>query len=128
LVINRNRLQEKFGFEYLLECYVPQAKRVYGYFTLPILLGDEFIGRLDAKAHRKQQILDINNAWFERTPHDASLNTLSDALITFADSLACNKIRFINPKSNKHYKRLFEKMRLAQSLGELPQHDIVSTA
>ncbi len=126
LVINRNRLQEQFGFNYLLECYVPQAKRVYGYFTLPILLGDKFIGRLDAKAHRKQRILDLNNAWFEQTPNDESLSALSDALLAFADSLNCNKIRFINLKSNKHFKQLYEKMRLAQSLGQVPQHEIIS--
>lgn len=126
LVINRSRLQQQFDFEYLLECYVPQAKRVYGYFTLPILLGDEFIGRLDAKAHRNLKILDLNNVWFENTPTDTQLNALNDALLTFALSLNCDKIRFINIKSSKPFKQLYQTMFQSQSLDHIPACEIMS--
>ena len=48
-----------FGFEYLLEMYKPAAKRRWGYFALPILHGDRFVGKLDAKADRKAGVLRV---------------------------------------------------------------------
>ena len=53
LIIDRNRLRKLFGFDFGIECYLPAAKRKYGYFCLPILWGTEFVGRLDPKADRK---------------------------------------------------------------------------
>ena len=50
LVFDRERLAALFGFEYLLEMYKPAAKRRWGYFALPILYGDRFVGKLDAYA------------------------------------------------------------------------------
>jgi len=60
LVFDRTRLDEIFGFEYILEMYKPAAKRRWGYFALPILHGDQFVGKLDAKADRKAGVLRIN--------------------------------------------------------------------
>ena len=57
LIIWRARLQRLFGFDYSLECYVPAEKRHYGYFVLPILWGTSFLGRMDAKAERKDGVL-----------------------------------------------------------------------
>ena len=60
LVFDRRRLEELFGFEYLLEMYKPAAKRRWGYFALPILHGDRFVGKLDAKADRKAGLLRVH--------------------------------------------------------------------
>lgn len=60
LVFDRRRLEEIFGFEYLLEMYKPAAKRRWGYFALPILHGDRFVGKLDAKADRKAGVLRVS--------------------------------------------------------------------
>jgi uncharacterized protein YcaQ len=57
LVIWRRRVAQLFGFNYKLECYTPAAKRKHGYFCLPILWGESFAGRLDAKADRKAKTL-----------------------------------------------------------------------
>jgi len=65
LIIQRDRTKRLFGFDYALECYVPPAKRKYGYFVLPILWGDRIIGRLDPKVDRKKRTLIINNLYFE---------------------------------------------------------------
>ncbi|WP_441246604.1 DNA glycosylase AlkZ-like family protein [Kitasatospora sp. McL0602] len=53
LVHDRVRLQELFGFEYVLEMYKPKGQRRWGYFALPILHGDALVGKLDAVADRK---------------------------------------------------------------------------
>jgi uncharacterized protein YcaQ len=70
LVIQRKRLKWLFDFDYVVEIYLPAAKRKYGYFVLPILWGDHLIGRLDAKAYRAERRLVIHNLVFEPTFHD----------------------------------------------------------
>jgi uncharacterized protein len=60
LVFDRDRLRDLFGFEYLLEMYKPAAQRRWGYFALPILHGDRFVGKLDAKADRKAGVLRVH--------------------------------------------------------------------
>ncbi len=60
LVFDRDRLRDIFGFEYILEMYKPAAKRRWGYFALPILHGDRFVGKLDAKADRKAGVLRVH--------------------------------------------------------------------
>jgi uncharacterized protein YcaQ len=59
LVWDRARAQELFNFTYRIECYTPAPKRIYGYFTLPILHNNALIGRLDPKAHRKEGIFEV---------------------------------------------------------------------
>lgn len=69
-VIQRRRLLELFDFDYQLECYVPAPKRKYGYFTLPLLWGDTFVGRVDMKADRKSRTLIIKNLVLEKKTVD----------------------------------------------------------
>lgn len=59
LIWDRTRTRAVFDFDYRLECYTPESKRKYGYFTLPILHRGELIGRLDAKAHRKDEMFEV---------------------------------------------------------------------
>lgn len=65
-VIQRKRLNEVFGYDYFIECYVPGPKRKFGYFCLPILAGGSFVGRLDAKAHRGEKRLEIRSLHWEK--------------------------------------------------------------
>ena len=65
LVIQRRWLSTFFGFEYKLEAYTPAAKRRYGYCSLPILWGERFVGRVDAKADRKAKTFIVRNLVFE---------------------------------------------------------------
>ncbi len=53
LVSQRKRLELFFGYEHLFEAYVPKAKRRFGYFTLPVLIGDEIVAAIDLKADRE---------------------------------------------------------------------------
>ncbi|ENX23057.1 hypothetical protein F892_02300 [Acinetobacter vivianii] len=59
LVIHRERLSTLFDFDYRIECYVPAAKRQYGYFCLPLLYADRFVGRIDCKVHRSEKRLEV---------------------------------------------------------------------
>jgi uncharacterized protein YcaQ len=60
LIHDRARTTELFGFEYLLEMYKPAAKRRWGYFALPILHHDRLVGKLDATADRKADVLRVD--------------------------------------------------------------------
>ena len=87
LVFDRKRIAELFDYEYLLEMYKPTAKRRWGYWAMPILHGDELIGKLDATADRKAGVFRVNaiHPDTEITPAmeaaiDAELHDLADWL------------------------------------------------
>jgi uncharacterized protein YcaQ len=82
IVWDRKRAAALFNFDYRIECYTPAPKRVYGYFTLPILRRGQLIGRLDPKAHRKEGIFEVKALHLEPgvevTP--ALIEDVADAL------------------------------------------------
>ncbi|MBP7263321.1 MAG: YcaQ family DNA glycosylase [Spirochaetia bacterium] len=59
LIIDRRRAKRLLGLDYTVECYVPAAKRRFGYFALPVLYGHRPVGLVDCKAERKDKILRI---------------------------------------------------------------------
>ena len=80
LLFDRKRLEEVFGFAYVLEQFKPKAQRRYGYFAHPILLGDRFIGMLDAEHDKAREVLRIG-AIHEFSPWDADEHDLVRAEI-----------------------------------------------
>jgi len=90
-VILRNRVKRLFGFDYTLECYVPPHKRVYGYWSLPLLYQGKFIGRMDCKAQRSQGILEVLSVHWEegRKPDREPKTALQNALQDFAGFNGC---------------------------------------
>jgi uncharacterized protein YcaQ len=65
IVSARGRAKEVFGFDYIWEVYKPAELRRWGYYTLPILYGDQLVARLDPKLDRKTGTLKINGFWLE---------------------------------------------------------------
>jgi uncharacterized protein len=90
LLIQRKRTQALFGFDYQIECYVPEAKRQYGYFSLPLLWGTEFAGRMDAKMERKTGIFHIHHLHIETRRLEQFLPVFAEALFQF---MAFNRAR-----------------------------------
>ncbi len=62
---DRDRAEALFGFHYRIEVFVPEPKRVFGYYVFPVLEGDRMIGRLDAKAFRDEGVLKLRAFWPE---------------------------------------------------------------
>ena len=67
VVWDRPRAERMFGFHYRIEIYTPAPKRVYGYYSLPILLDEAIVGRIDLKSDRQNGVLRVQSAWTE--PH-----------------------------------------------------------
>lgn len=81
LVIHRERLNTLFKFDYRLECYVTPPKRIFGYFCLPILYGDQIVGRIDCKAHRAKNQFEVISLHLE--PQHLN-HTIADAAHFFS--------------------------------------------
>lgn len=111
LTIQRNRLVNFFGYDYQIECYVPEKDRKYGYFCLPLLYGDRFIGRIDAKADRKDGRLIIKNLHFENQYYrKISADEYLTAFRSYARFNGCEEI-------------VFQKSNDVEFLGELKSSD-----
>lgn len=72
----RDRALRMFGFHYRIEIYTPAPKRVYGYYSLPILLDDALVGRIDLKSDRQAGVLRVQSAWTEPGAPAATLDRL----------------------------------------------------
>lgn len=65
LVWHRERASAMFNFDYRIECYTPEEKRRYGYFSLPMLVEEALVGRADCKAHRSEGVFEVRTLYLE---------------------------------------------------------------
>lgn len=96
LTIQRKKLLTFFNFDYQIECYVPEKKRKYRYFSLPIFKGTQPIARIDCKANRKEKILEIHSISYEKNVNRATEKSRFESKLTsFAKFNGCNSVHFI---------------------------------
>ena len=110
-VIQRDRIKALFQYDYQLECYVPAAKRQYGYFSLPLLYRDEFVGRVDCKAHRKIDHLEIKSLHLEHNNFDDDLviTAFVEAITQFCRFQNCDSVSL----TKAHPKHLTQRLHSA---------------
>jgi hypothetical protein len=77
LIHDRDRAEALFGFRYRLEMYVPVAKREYGYYVLPLLVGDAIAGRAEPRLDRRTNTLELLGAWGDTSRLDEALDALA---------------------------------------------------
>ncbi|WP_306350652.1 winged helix-turn-helix domain-containing protein [Flavobacterium sp. '19STA2R22 D10 B1'] len=102
-IIHRDRVKQLFDFDYKIECYTPKDKRMYGYFCLPILFGDVFIGRVDCKAHRKEKEFELIQLHIENTDINPELwiKPFIELVKTFATFNNCESLKLTNVNPSK---------------------------
>ena len=91
-VIQRERGRSVFDFDYTIECYLPEGKREFGYFALPLVYGDGFVGRMDCKAHRAEGRFEIKALFVEATVTDAFMPAFADAVRDYAAFTGCPEV------------------------------------
>jgi hypothetical protein len=91
-IIQRQRGRDIFSYDYQIECYVPRAKREYGYFCLPLIYRERFVGRIDCKAHRTKKYLELRSMHMEHRVDAGFIDAFCQALASFADFNGCDQI------------------------------------
>jgi hypothetical protein len=95
---DRKRAEFLFGFFYRIEVFVPEPKRVFGYYVFPVMEGDRLIGRIDVKAFRDQGTLRVKAFWPEAgvkltKGRQAKLEAELDRLAVFS---GCERVEFLD--------------------------------
>ncbi|WAC68382.1 winged helix-turn-helix domain-containing protein [Microbacterium sp. SL75] len=80
----RDRAERLFDFDYRIEIYTPAPQRRFGYYSLPVLVGDDIVGRIDLKADRASRALRVQSAWWERGAPSNAAERLAAELLTAA--------------------------------------------
>ncbi len=95
LIWDRDLTKKLFNYDYRWEVYTPVKKRVYGYYVLPVLYGNTFIGRIEFEQQRNSDPLIVKNFWWEENikPSKKIIEEINKALVKFAKYLGTVNIK-----------------------------------
>jgi len=82
VVWDRKRAERMFGFHYRIEIYTPEPQRQFGYYSLPVLVDDALVGRIDLKTDRQAGVLRVQSAW-----HEEGLDELASSTGALAERI-----------------------------------------
>jgi len=110
LLIQRKRILALFDYDYQIECYIPEAKRRHGYFSLPILWDGKLLARMDCKADRKNSVLHINHLVLELklVKIEAFSHALSKELESFMRFNDCSSV-FLHKATPRGFEKIIQK-------------------
>jgi uncharacterized protein YcaQ len=99
IIWDRQLLRELWDFDYIWEVYVPEPKRRWGYYVLPILFGDRFVGRIEPRFDRATRTLRVLGLWWERgfepRRHDAVVPAMRDALSAYMRFVGARRLEWV---------------------------------
>ena len=101
LLWDRKLLSTLFGFDYSWEVYIPEKKRKYGYYVLPVLYGDRFVARFEPRTDKKTNTLTIKNWWWEKgiRPTKTMKKAITICMRHFLQFANVRKIEIVDQKN-----------------------------
>ena len=104
IVWDRDLLRSLWDFDYVWEVYVPAAKRRWGYYVLPLLWGDRFVGRIEPRIERQTGTVKVVGLWwedgFDPMADDGFVDAFVDALAAYRDVAGARRISW--PRTARH--------------------------
>jgi uncharacterized protein YcaQ len=98
LVWDRDLLRSLFGFDYVWEVYVPEKRRRWGYYVLPVLFGDRIVGRIEPRIDRAARVVRVKRTWWETgvdpLAEPGLAAALGDALAAYREFAGATRVVF----------------------------------
>jgi len=98
LAWDRDLLRSLFGFDYVWEVYVPEKRRRWGYYVLPILFGDRIVGRIEPRIERAARVVRVKRTWWEADVDPLAepglAAALGDALAAYREFAGATRVAF----------------------------------
>ena len=115
LAWDRDLLRSLFGFDYVWEVYVPQRRRRWGYYVLPVLFGDRIVGRIEPRIERATRVVRVRRTWWEPgvdpLAESGLVAALGDALAAYRGFAGATRVTFGGDRGSRGLARAIEEAR-----------------